>query len=77
MDTIARFMFIEPKRERKISLVITDKKGFDMICGYKDKLSYRGDLSIILVDYESLSVVREEYLAHYDPDKTDSEFYII
>ena len=74
---IGQFMFIEPKHERKISYVVNSRDAFDVICGYKDKLSYRGDLSVILIDEESLSIIREEYLAHYDPDKTDSEFYII
>ena len=74
---LGQFMFVEPKMERKISLVINSRETFDMLCGYKDKLAYRGDLSIILIDEGSFSVVQEEYLAHYELNKKDSEFYII
>ena len=74
---LGQFMFIEPKLERKISLVISSREDFDILCGYKDKLAYRGDLSVILIDEETFSVVREEYLAHYNMYDNESEFYIV
>ncbi len=74
---LGHLMFVEPKLDRKISLVINSREAFDGLCGYKDKLAYRGDLSIILIDEGTFSVIQEEYLAHYDPNKKDSEFYII
>ena len=74
---LGQFMFIEPKLDRKISVVINNRDVFDALCGYKDKLAYRGDLSIILIDEGTFSVVQEEYLAHYNLDKKDPEFYII
>ena len=74
--TLGHFMFIEPEQDRKISLVINSRDVFEMLCGYKDKLAYRGDLSVILID-ETYSIVQEEYLAHYDMNKKETEFYII
>jgi len=74
---LGQFMFVEPKKERKISLVINSKEDFDTICGYKDKLAYRGELSVILIDEENLTVVKEVYLAHYDENEKDAEFYIV
>ncbi len=73
---LGKYMFIEPKLERKISVVIDSQEAFEAFIGYKDKLAYRGDLSIILIDRETLAVVREEYLAHYSINDTRSEFYI-
>lgn len=74
---LGQFMFVEPKMERKISLVINNREAFDILCGYKDKLAYRGDLSIILIDEGTFSLEQEVYLAHYDPNRKDSEFYIV
>ena len=74
---LERLIFITPKMERKVSIVTGIKWVFDQLIGYKDKLAYRGDLSVILIDEENFSVVQEVYLAHYDVQRRDSEFYII
>ncbi len=77
---LGQFMFVEPKMERKISLVINSKLSFEEIISYKDCLAYRGDLSVILVDEDTLSVVDEVYLAHYEPNysgKYTSEFTLV
>lgn len=74
---LGQFMFVEPKLERKVSLVIDNEEDFELIVSYKDKLAYRGDLSVILVDTETYSVVREEYLAHYNLNEQSAEFYLV
>ena len=75
--SIGQIMFIEPKLERKISLVVANKDIYYILLGFKDKLSYRGDLSVILIDKDDFSVVSEVYLAHYKEQDKSSEFYII
>ena len=75
-NLIGRFMYVEPRADRKISLVINNDDAFDRIMEYKDKLPYRGDFSVILIDEDNNSVVCEEYIAHYMEDDTSSEFYI-
>lgn len=67
----------EPKRERKYSAVISSTDVFNEIIKYQEKLAYRGDLSIILIDEEGFNVVKEVYLTHYDEYDTSTEFYLI
>lgn len=77
---LGQFMFIEPKMERKISLVINSKLNFEEIISYKNCLAYRGDLSVILIDEDNLSVIDEVYLAHYEDSisgKYNSEFTLV
>lgn len=74
---LGHLIFIEPKLDRKLSIVINSEAAYESIIGYKDKLSYRGDLSVILIDEDSLTVVKEEYLAHYNEQGTKGEFYIV
>lgn len=76
-QVLAQFFFIPQCANRKISLVISNKKVFHILCGYKNELAYRGDLSLILIDEKHFTITKEEYLTHYDPEKTDSEFYIV
>lgn len=73
---LGQFIFVEPKPERKVSLVIDNKEDFEVIVSYKDKLAYRGELSVILIDTEMYSVVREEYLAHYNLNMHETEFFL-
>ena len=49
---------------------------YEFMAKYKDKISYRGDLSIVLVDVDSLSILEETYLSHYDEKETKTEFYL-
>lgn len=73
---LSRFMFVDAKMERKISLVLDDEFAFRQAVEYKDHLSYKGDLSVILIDLNTFSIVEEVYLAHYDDAFKKSEFYI-
>ena len=75
---ISNFFFLEPRADRKVSIVIDNKDVFGWaVLRYEGKLSYRGDLSLILIDIDSLSVAAEVYLAHYSDQDTSSEFYIV
>lgn len=75
-QAISKMIFIEPKEGRKISLVTNNTDGFKYWISLKGKISFKGDLSVILVDMNSYRVLKEEYLSHYY-DNEDSEFYII
>lgn len=73
---LAGFLFIEPKKGRKITLVISDELIFDNLRGYKNKLAYKGDLSVVLIDEDTFSIVDEIYLSHYDEENMMSAFYL-
>lgn len=63
---LGNLIFVTPDPRRKYSIVISSKNDYDFIKGYADKLSFRGELSIILIDEENYSLVEETYLSHYD-----------
>ena len=74
---IGQYIFIEPKKGRKLSLVINDRECFDVFVSFKDKLSYRGELSVILINVEKCIIEKEVYLSHYDECyKKETEIYI-
>ena len=77
ISQINELVFLEPRADRKVSIVINNLKIFRWAQKYVGKLSYRGDLSLILIDMESLSVTAEVYLSHYSDQDTSSEFYIV
>lgn len=62
-----------PDPRRKASVVVDDEKMFDAICELKGKNSYRGNLSVILIDTEDSSIVKEELLSSYDIDDTEDK----
>lgn len=76
-NLFGRLITLPPKEKRKFSYVTNNSKTFDRFIHYKGKLSYRGDLSIILVDTEKMCLLNEVYLAHYCENSTDSELYIV
>lgn len=71
---LERYIFVKPEKNRKISIVINSVNVFEQLKTYKDKLSYRGELSIILIDIDKYSMEQEIYLSHYEPDSIKSEF---
>ena len=71
-----KLLFLPPKADRKITVVLNNSDLYEFMAKYKDKISYRGDLSIVLVDVDSLSIMEETYLSHYDEKETKTEFYL-
>lgn len=72
---MAYLIAFAPDAHRKVSVVLNDPVIYERLKGYAGKLSYRGDLSIILFDEENLRFTEEKYIAHYD--EKQSEFYLI
>ena len=75
-EILRELIFIEPQEDTKLSLVLNNKAYFKRILTYKDKLSFRGELSVLLFDKDSSSIVKEEYLSHYHLGDTSREFYL-
>ena len=61
---------LPPDPARKVSLVLRDESVYDLILTYKDKLSLRTDLTLILVDDEQ--VIAEAVLCRYDLNADDN-----
>ena len=67
-QSLGRYVLLEPDKNRKLSIVVDDEEFFDAIISYKGKTSYRGDLSVILIDTDELCILKEEYIAFYELD---------
>lgn len=63
---IGDFMFLRENHARKISVVVDDSLTFESILAYRDHLSYRGNLSVILIDRSTGKPTKEVYLSHFD-----------
>lgn len=65
------FASCKPERTRKISIVVDDESVFNSLLRLRGRNSLRANLSAILIDGSNVSVIREEYLAHYEEPETD------
>lgn len=71
VDQIAKLImgeltFIEPQKDRKITIVLNDEDLYNFFVDLKNAISYQGELSAILIDENSLSIVEETYLSHFN-----------
>ena len=74
---IEELTFVKPSKERKVTIVTNFPKAFDYMLSYKGKLSYNGELSIILVDVKRAALHREEYISHYAGEGAPGEMLIV
>ena len=65
LKQISNLIFLPEDNTRKVSIVVNDNELYQYLLEYKDKLSYRGNLSIIWVDADEVMVWKEEYLSLY------------
>ena len=74
---MSRYIFAPADPMRKASIVVDDPVLFNKMLNYKGQTSYRGEMSIVLVDTSKFQVVKEEYVAHFDEADTEREFHIV
>ncbi len=61
----------------KVSLAVNTKAAYEYLLRYKDRIPYRGELSVIYIDLEKYEIVAETYLSHFYESDPSAEFYII
>lgn len=74
---IEELTFIEPSKKRKVSIVTNYEESYEYIFSHKGKLSYNGELSIILVDIKNVELLKEDYIAHYVGAGAPREMFIV
>ena len=74
---IEELIFLKPSKERKVTIVTNYPAAFDYMLSYKNKISYNGDLSIMLVDVKRAELHREEYISHFAGEGAARELYIL
>lgn len=73
---IEQLIFLKPDSNRKISIVINCSEVYDYFYKFKGEISYRGNLSIILIDVRKVCVEKEDYLSFYYLDKQETLFIV-
>lgn len=66
LDMMSNLVLLPADKKKKFSIVIDDIELYKDLMSYKGHNSYRGNLSIILVDTTEVSIEKEEYIATYD-----------
>ncbi len=74
---IEELVFLKPSKERKVSIVTNYEESYDFMLTYKDKISYNGELSIILVDIQNVKLIREDYISHYIGEDHAKEMLVV
>ena len=70
---IEELIFLKPLRTRIVSVVTNHSGAYDDLCACKDRLSYNGELSVLLFDHERAVLLNEEYLSHYKAEAPSRE----
>ena len=66
LNVMSRLVFISNDAKRKVSIVVNDMELYNHLLRYKGCNSYRGNLSVILIDTKEVSIRKEDYLSVYD-----------
>ena len=74
---IEELVFLKPVRNRKISIVINHPEAYEELCSLRDRISYNGELSVILFDIERAAILRENYLSHFISEDPVGELLLI
>ena len=74
---VEELVFLKPCRERIVSVVTNHPGAYEDLSACKDRLSYQGELSVLLFDLERAMLLKEEYLSHYRSEITVSEIHLI
>lgn len=74
---IEELMFLNPSKERKVSIVTNYLESYDYMLSYKNRISYNGEMSIILVDIKNVKLLKEDYISHYTETDTSGELTIV
>lgn len=73
---IGRLSLLPPNKKRKVSIVLDDPDTYTYLKGLANRVSYKGDLSVILIDTNEGMILDETYISHYD-DVGEREIFIV
>lgn len=74
---IEELLFISPCKNRKVSLVTNCADSYKYISSFKDKLSYNGELSVVLINESTAQLVKETYISHHAESKAKDELLLL
>ena len=60
-----------------LSIVMNHPEAYEELCSFRGRISYDGELSVILFDLERAAILKEQYLSHYISDHPVGEILLI
>ena len=76
-NLISRFALLKPDSKKMISIVVESTEVYEQLCKYKDHNSYRGNMSIVLIDTVNVRVAKETAIASFRYNGLDKVISII
>lgn len=73
---ISRFTTMKSDPKRMATIVVDDIELYEAVCRYKGCNSYRGNLSVVLVDTNEVRICKEALIALYDDGPSAEATYI-
>ena len=74
---VEELIFLKPRKDRIVLVVTNHPSAYEDLCACKDRLSYQGELSVLLFDLERATLLKDEYLSHYGSETAVSEIHLI
>lgn len=63
---LPNLLFVQPDITRCVTLVVTEEMQFEKIAKYQDKIAYKGNISVVLMNMETQQFEKEIFLSLYD-----------
>lgn len=68
---LSKYLLTKPDIQRKSSIVVDDLELFNTLVSFKNSISYKGNLSIILIDLNEFEVAQELEISYFDSKPED------
>ncbi len=68
---LEKLIFAVVDEKVNLSVVVDDIALYETLCSYKGRISFRGNLSVMVIDSAHLEVVAEQTLSLYFPDQDE------
>ena len=74
---VSSFCVAAPDPNRKVSIVVDNDRLLEELSKYQSRNSYRGNMSIILIDVDNARIVKEELLSSFNIEDTEDKLCIL
>lgn len=76
-NLISRFALTKPDPKKMVSIIVDNPEVYEQLYKYKNHNSYRGNMSVILIDTTNVRVAKEVILSSYFDNETENVIKIL
>ncbi len=74
---LPNLLFLEPDRLRCVTLLVTNELQYEKLSRYQNKISYKGNISVVQMNFETQQFEREIFLSLYDENIAKGKLSLI